>query len=283
MAKRKAADAETPSNKKAKLTTTKPTPKTPKKGTTTRKGKGKKSIDNDVAETPTPRVKRINKALKAKIKQVGDFLDSTGREDSRLTRSATNENHVIITEACLLASLMAMHADWELTDPRMASLLEASEAIVEQYDEKWPSSEQMVRMVVLDLDKETTFVEGIQQKIEGWDLEVNTTSDLIDRERLANAYLKGINLLEVELELTEKRVEDEAAFRLFSVVETAIQGVDGSNSTKDEATEKSAGSSASGLEAEQVKETCNSHTKNNTLLDKESGREGVCPAPIKEL
>lgn len=188
MAKRKAADVETPSNKKAKFTTTNSTRKAPKKGTTTRKGKGKKTVDSNEAEAPVPRVKRINKALKAKIKQVADFLDSTGREDSRLRRSATNENHVITTEACLLASLMAMHADWELTDPRMASLLDASEAIVEQYDEKWPSREQMVRMVILDLEMETAFVESIQQKIEGWDLKVGTKFDLNDQERLANTF-----------------------------------------------------------------------------------------------
>lgn len=281
MEKRKAADVETPSQKKAKLNTTKPTPKAPKKGTTTRKGK--KTVDNDVAETPTPRVKRINKALNAKVKQIGDFLDSTGREDSRLKRSANSENHVIITEACLLASLMAMHADWQLTEPRMASLLDASEAIVEQYEEKWPSGEQMVRMVVVDLQKETVFEEGIQQKLEGWDLEVSTRSDWYGQERLAKAYLKSVNLLEVELELTEKMFEDTAAFRLFSVAETALRSVDGNNGNMDEATEKAAGSTASELEFEQVKEACKSDTKNDIILGKESGREGVCPAPIKEL
>lgn len=174
MPKRKAADVESPSNKKAKLTKT--APKAPKKckATTKGKGKGKKNVEVEaqVEEPPKPRVRRINKTLKAKVKQVGDFLDSTGREDSRLERSTANENHVIITESSLLASLMAMRSDWEISDPRMASLLDASEAIVEQYEEKWATSDAMVRIVVLDLEKETAFVEGIQQKTEGWDLEV---------------------------------------------------------------------------------------------------------------
>lgn len=168
MAKRKAADDERPSNKKAKLTAN--SPKAPKKTKGTRKGKGKKNAE--VEEPPKPRVKRINKALKAKVKQVLEFVDSTSREESRLRRSASNENHVIVTEASLLASLMAMHADWELTDPRMASPLEASEAIVEQYEENWTTSDEVVRMVVLDLEQETAFVEGIQLKVEGWDVEV---------------------------------------------------------------------------------------------------------------
>ncbi|KAF2173084.1 hypothetical protein M409DRAFT_17032 [Zasmidium cellare ATCC 36951] len=267
MVKRKAVDDETSSNKKATLTATTAKHKAPKKGTTsTRKGKGKKSEDVQEAEPPKPRVKRINKTLKAKVKQVGDFLDTTSREDSRLKRSSANENHVIITEACLLASLMAMRADWELTDPRMASLLDASEAIVEQYEEKWASSEQLVRMVAVDLEKKTAFVEGIQQKIEGWDLE-------------------GINLLEVELELTQQRAEDEAAFRLFSTAETAVQATDASNETivETETTEIAAEISASEVEAGEANEGDAVSTKNSITLEKESGREGVCPAPIKEL
>ncbi|KAK4507085.1 hypothetical protein PRZ48_000819 [Zasmidium cellare] len=260
MAKRKAVDDDSSSNKKPKITTTAPKPKAPKRSTTTtRKGKGKKNDVAQEAEPPAPRAKRINKHLKAKVKQVSDFLDTTSREDSRLQRCSANENHVIVTEACLLASLMSMRADWELTDPRLASLLDAGEAIVEQYEERWASSEQPVRMVVVDLEVKTAFVEGILQKIEGWDLE-------------------DINLLEVELELTQQRAEDSAAFRFFSAVETAVQATSGINDTsvEDETAEMAAGSPASEVELEEVNEA-------DITLEKESGREGVCPAPIKEL
>lgn len=87
------------------------------------------------------------------------------------------------------------------------------------------------------------------------------------------------------MELTEKNVEDTAAFRLFSFAETAVQSVDGSNSTGDEiaATEKAAGSTGSEVEDKQVKADDAIGIESHISLEKERGREGVCPARIKEL
>lgn len=163
--KRKAADGDESlsSGKKAKPT---------KSTTTTKRGRGKKNAEVEIEEESKPRVKRINKHLKAKVQQIADLIDTTERYQSRLKWSDSHENCVVVSEACLLGSLMAMHADWGLTDPRMASLIEVGEAIVEQYEKKRAMNEEMVKMVVLDVSKETAFVEGIQQKIEGWGLEV---------------------------------------------------------------------------------------------------------------
>lgn len=108
---------------------------------------------------------------------------------------------------------------------------------------------------------------------------------VIHERSLTDADLQGINLLEVELELNQKQTEEEAAFRLFSAVETADQSVEGSDGITGEIeeTENSGDSSPAGDEIDQVKEGNAVSTTSKLTLEKESGREGVCPAPIKEL
>lgn len=98
---------------------------------------------------------------------------------------------------------------------------------------------------------------------------------------LTDLTWQGINLLEVELELTQKKAEDEAAFRLFSVAEEADQDTErgGSSVVSGEGMEKTVELTEEVVHEDRVNEADTS----TITLEKEKGREGVCPAPIKEL
>ncbi|CAK4034681.1 Hypothetical predicted protein [Lecanosticta acicola] len=156
----------------------------------------------NAAEPAASKKKRIKNSIRNKIDQITAFLSSSAAASSRLDRDSGNKHFVTIKESALLGALMALRADWEVSDPRQASLLDAEEVVVREFAAPVGTEQIPARFMVIDLSKRTTLESSIHLKIENWGLD-------------------GIGLLEAELEMYAKQLEQVAAFVLLEAVEEA--------------------------------------------------------------
>ena len=99
------------------------------------------------AKSVEPKKKRINKALREKIQQVLDFLASTTGSRSSLKRSKENKNHVTVKESALLGALMSLRADYEVSDPRMASVLDVKDVTVCEFVARIGTDQVLVKFL----------------------------------------------------------------------------------------------------------------------------------------
>lgn len=129
-------------------------PPPPKKQKTKTAPKAKAKSEKSTAAKPAePKKKRINKALREKIQQVLDFLASTTGSRSSLERSKDNKNHVIVKESALLGALMSLRADYEVSDPRMASVLDVEDVTVREFAARIGTDQVLVKFLGMFLLK----------------------------------------------------------------------------------------------------------------------------------
>lgn len=123
-------------------------PPPPKKQKTKAATKTKaKSSNLTQVKSAEPKKKRINKALREKIQQVFDFLASTTGTRSSLERSKENKNHVIVKESALLGALMSLRADYEVSDPRMASVLDVEDVTIREFVARIGTDQVLVKFL----------------------------------------------------------------------------------------------------------------------------------------
>lgn len=125
-----------------------PPPPPPKKQKTKAATKARAKTSNlTQAKSVEPKKKRINKALREKIQQVLDFLASTTGTRSSLERSKENKSHVTVKESALLGALMSLRADYEVSDPRMASVLDVEDVTTREFVARVGTDQVLVKFL----------------------------------------------------------------------------------------------------------------------------------------
>lgn len=196
-----------------------PSKKQKTKAATKAKAKSEKSTAAKPAE---PKKKRINKALREKVQQVLDFLASTAGTRSSLERSKENKNHVTVKESALLGALMSLRADYEVSDPRMASVLDVEDVTVREFVARIGTDQVLVKFLGMFLVKSPqspkTFRANVSLVV---DLSKQTTLETSIHQRIENWGLGEVSLLEAELEMYSKQLEDAAVNILLDAIERA--------------------------------------------------------------
>ncbi|KXT16866.1 hypothetical protein AC579_6829 [Pseudocercospora musae] len=174
-----------------------PKPKGKKKATpaqTTRPTATRKSTRHSKKEARPVR-KRLNKILRAKIKSVLTFLDTTAPDRTTMT----------ITKSHLIAALMRLRQDYEIEDPKWADITrDVGEAVVREFSGPMGTLRVKTDWVVLDLSVKTEIEKMIEVKVEGWGLE-------------------DVRFLEVELEILGKEMEEGAMWRVLEAVMVVVE------------------------------------------------------------
>ncbi|KAF7189716.1 hypothetical protein HII31_08823 [Pseudocercospora fuligena] len=181
------AQSKSKGKKKAAAVTSKPK--------ATRKSTRSKTNAPTEPTTSKPVRKHINKTVQAKIQSTLDFIDTTPpRNPSRST--------ITITKSHLTAALMTLRQDYEISDPKWANIeTDVGEAVIREFEGPIGTFKFKTEWVVLDLNVKTEIEKIIEEKIgEGWGLE-------------------HVKLLEVEIEIIGRQMEEVATLRFLEAVE----------------------------------------------------------------